>query len=337
MEKTMGVCTMKYLITGITGFAGPHLANLLVQEGHDVFGLIRCSNGRETDILDIVSQESFNKIKFIYCDLRDEKRIGDVFKNNKFDWVAHLAAQSHPPTSFVDPMGTFQDNIIGSSNIINSVTRYQPNCKIFFCSTSEVYGNVGMDGRKIKENDLISPANPYGVSKASVDLYMQERMKNGFVSGFITRSFSHTGPRRGKNFSISSDAYRLALIKHGANDSKILDVGNLETTRVVLDVRDVVNAYYKLTITDKSNGRAFNICGDEPRKMSVFTDKLIEISGLQGIEKKISPDLFRKHDIFYQHGDTSALKEITGWSPVISINETLKDLFEYWERKITNG
>ena len=328
---------MKYLITGITGFAGPHLANRLAEDGHEIYGLIRCSNGRETDIMDIVPQDVFSGIKFIYGDLQNEQRICDIFKQYKFDWVAHLAAQSHPPTSFADPMGTFKDNIVGSANIINAVVRYQPECRIFLCSTSEVYGNIGRDERKIREDDLISPANPYGVSKAAADLYMQERMKNGFVKGFITRSFSHTGPRRGKNFSISSDAYRLALMKYGANRSGILDVGNLETTRVVLDVRDVADAYYRLTTTDKSNGKAFNICGDAPRKMEFFTDKLIEISGLSGIEKKISPDLFRKHDIFYQHGDTAALKEATGWEPKIAIEQTLKDLFEYWERKITNG
>jgi GDP-4-dehydro-6-deoxy-D-mannose reductase len=325
---------MKYLITGITGFVGPHLANLLIKEGHEVYGLIRSNNGRETDILDIVDIEDFNRIKFINCDFTDKYAVDNVFKNNKFDGIFHMGAQSHPPTSFIDPELTFKTNIIGSANLINAVTETQKDkCKFGFISTSEVYGNVGQDGRKITEKDAISPANPYGVSKASTDLCMQERMKNGYLNGFITRSFSHTGPRRGKIFSISSDAYRLAIIKHNPI-SKILSVGNLSTTRVVLDVRDVARAYYLLMINDKSNGRAFNICGDTPHKMEYFTDKLIAISGVKSVEKRISNDLFRPHDIFYQHGDVTALTSLTGWRPEICIDQTLEDLFKYWERKI---
>jgi GDP-D-mannose dehydratase len=121
--------------------------------------------------------------------------------------VFHLAAQSHPPTSLTNPLETFETNVTGSANLIQCITDFQPDCKLMFCSTSEVYGNVGQDGRKIKITDSIMPANPYGASKAAIDLYMQERMTNGKLKGFITRAFSHTGPRRGKNFSISSDAF----------------------------------------------------------------------------------------------------------------------------------
>ena len=180
---------MKYLITGITGFAGPHLANLLMQEGHEVYGLIRHTNGRQTDILDIVPPELFEKITFVYGDLVNFRIINDIFRKFKFDGVFHLAAQSHPPTSFSDPLGTFEANIMGSANLIQAIADNQPECKLMFCSTSEVYGNVGMDGRKIKAHDTILPANPYGASKAATDLYLQERFVNKKVRGFITRCF----------------------------------------------------------------------------------------------------------------------------------------------------
>ena len=109
---------MKFLITGITGFAGPHLANLLIENGHEVFGLVRHSNGRETDILDVVPDENFKQIKFVYGDLRNYLSISKVFEANKFDGVFHLAAQSHPPTSFVNPIGTMEENVMGSANLI---------------------------------------------------------------------------------------------------------------------------------------------------------------------------------------------------------------------------
>ena len=83
---------MKYLITGITGFAGPHLANLLHAEGHEVYGLVRCSNGTENDIRDVVNDEVFSAIKFIYADLTHYRAINNVFRQDKFDGVFHLAA-----------------------------------------------------------------------------------------------------------------------------------------------------------------------------------------------------------------------------------------------------
>ena len=131
----------RYLITGITGFAGPHLANLLHSKGHEVHGLIRNTNGMENDIRDVVSDEVYRNIIFQYSDLKYYRVMQGIFKNNSYDGVFHLAAQSHPPSSFVDPLGTFEENIIGSANLIQAISDFQPECKLMFCSTSEVYGN----------------------------------------------------------------------------------------------------------------------------------------------------------------------------------------------------
>jgi GDPmannose 4,6-dehydratase len=324
---------MRFLITGITGFAGPHLANLLYEKNHEVHGLIRHSNGRENDIREIVPDKIFKKIIFHYADLRDYRAINKILTKEKFSGIFHLAAQSHPPTSFNDPLGTFNENIIGSANLMQAISDNQVKCKLMFCSTSEVYGNIGRDKRKISYSEKLSPSNPYGVSKAAIDLYMQERLQNKKINGFITRAFSHTGPRRGMNFSISSDAYQLARIAKGFQ-KPILEVGNLESVRVVIDVRDTVNAYYLAMINKKVNGDIFNVCGNKPKKMIFFTDELIKISGLKKITKKISAKYYRKIDIDYQHGDSKNLKEKTGWEPQIKIEKTLEDLYRYWFDKI---
>ena len=249
-----------------------------------------------------------------------------------FDGVFHLAAQSHPPTSLLYPLDTFRTNIMGMANLIDAVEKWQPDCKLMFCSTSEVYGNSGKDGQLLRETDPLVPSNPYAVSKAAIDLYMQERMANGKIKGFITRAFSHTGARRGKNFSISSDAYQIARIILGIQEP-IIDVGNLDTTRVVIDVRDVVRAYYLLMENPQSTGGVFNVCGDIPRKMGYFTDYMISGSGLD-IKKQVSDKYYRKIDIHYQHGDSSRLLDITSWGPTIPINQTLDDLVAYWIKKL---
>jgi len=325
---------MNYLITGITGFAGPHLAELLIKNNHNVYGLVMCSNGRENDIRDVLSDEIYNSIKWLYADLRNLRSLSKVFNEIEFDGIFHLAAQSHPPTSFLDPIGTMETNVLGSANLIQCVTDFQPNCVLMFCSTSEVYGNTGKDGRKINVEDELKPSNPYASSKAATDLYMQERIENKIIKGFITRAFSHTGPRRGKNFSISSDAYQIARMMKDLQNKELL-IGNLETVRVVIDVRDTVNAYYLAMQNKNCYGKIFNVCGDEPRKMQYFTDKLIEISNLKNVTQKIHKPFYRPIDIDYQHGDSSELIKLTGWKPKITIDKTLEDLLMYWYKKIS--
>ena len=165
------------------------------------------------------------------------------------------------------------------------------------CSTSEVYGDICKDTGILKENMPLKPNNPYGWSKMCAETYLAERCKNGFVKGFSTRAFSHLAPRRGKNFSISWDAYHLALMKTGKMKNKELPVGNLKTQRIVVDARDMVKAYYLLmrNFNEKINGESFNICGDVEtvKKMEFFTNKLIELSGVQGVTKVIDKRVFR--------------------------------------------
>lgn len=324
---------MIYLITGITGFAGPHLANILLNEGHTVYGLLRNSNGMETDILDIVEAENFSKIKFIYSDLKNWRTLNKLFKDHKFDGVFHLAAQSHPPTSFVDPIGTFDTNVMGSVNLIQAILDNQPECKLMFCSSVEVYGNEGSDQRHINETNTLLPANPYGASKAAIDLYLQERMKNKSINAFITRAFCHSGPRRGKTFSISSDAYQIALMMKGKQE-KVLKIGNLETIRVVMDVRDIVMGYYLLMQNPNSSGEVYNISGETPLKMRYYVEKMKELSGLDNIEEVIHKPFWREIDIDYQMGDDSKFRKLTGYKNKYTIDQTLKDLLDYWIKKV---
>lgn len=324
---------MKFLITGITGFAGPHLANLLLSENHEVHGIVRTANGRETDLLDILSYDNLKKIKFHYLDLKHYHSVDNLLKSEKFDGVFHLAAQSHPPTSFLNPILTWDENITSTVNLITCLQ--ETPTRFMFCSTSEVYGNTCKDIGLLTVNTPLAPSNPYGTSKAAMDLYVQERSLNGFLDGFVTRAFSHTGPRRGRIFSISSDAAQIAAMELGLQD-KILNIGNLQTERVVIDVRDCVRAYYLLMMTPKSKGKVFNVCGKEVQKMQYYTDLLIHHSNLkyEEITQQIFMPYYRNIDIQVQIGDSSELVDITGWNPEITISQTMEDLLNYWRKKL---
>jgi GDP-4-dehydro-6-deoxy-D-mannose reductase len=169
----------------------------LIENDDTVYGLLRGTRGSEQELRYLLTEEVFNKINFIYGDLIHFRTIDNMMKIYKFDIICHLAAQTHPPTSFTDPIGTWESNVMGSINLITSMQDHQPKCKFIFCSTIEVYGNEGIDGRKIKECNTLLPANPYGASKCAIDLYICERMKNKQINATVIRPFCFTGPRRG--------------------------------------------------------------------------------------------------------------------------------------------
>jgi len=324
---------VRYLITGITGFVGPHLANLLLDEGHEVWGFIRAANGREDDIREIVPDAHYDKLKFLYGDLTDYESCLRAMQADKFDGVFHLAAQSHPPTSFVDPRGTFLANAVGTMNLAEAIRAVSPACRMMFCSTSEVYGAPEESEGPIHENFPIRPVNPYGVSKAAADLYVRERAVSENLHFFVTRAFSHTGPRRGRRFSIASDVYQIVRILKGFQEP-VIKVGTLSSKRVVMDVRDGCRAYY-LLMQKSGRGEAYNIGGNELFTIGELLDQLLKISGLQGrVKTEVDPKLVRPIDIPVQICDSTKCRQLTGWKPQIPIRKTLEDLLEYYSKKI---
>lgn len=329
---------MRYLVTGITGFAAPHLARQLLREGHAVDAVVRGTNGRELDLLDFLTIDEIRNIRFHYLDLQQQHRVCDLFERHQFDGVFHLAAQSHPPSSFDDPIGTFGANVDATLYIVGAMQRYQPACPLMYCSTSEVYGNQCDNYQLLLETTPLAPVNPYGASKAAMDLYVQERSRGGFIRAFVVRPFSHTGARRGMRFSISWDAYHLALMKTRDTKDRKLPVGNLQARRAVLSVVDVVDAYLRLMVNHES-GDVYNVCApvDAVREMRFYTETLVQLSGLREVELVRSDALYRPVDIRVQVGDVTKLQRKTGWQPRLSIEETLRSVFDYWVRKLSHA
>ncbi len=323
------------LITGITGFAGAHLANYLIKHDPEhsfkFLGLVRASNGRENDIREVVPDNVYSRLGFVYGNLDDYDSLERIFNEHKFDRIYHLAAQSHPPTSFAYPYGTFVSNALGTVNLVNLAMKYCPECKFMNCSTSEVYGVVPENLQPITEAYPIVPVNPYGVSKAAADLYVTERARSTGFRAFNTRAFSHTGTRRGFAFSVSGDAYQLIRIKKGLQEP-IVKVGTLASRRVVMDVRDCVRAYSML-MDNFTQGESYNVGGDELFSMGELLDIMIELTGLD-VTTAVNPAFVRPIDIPLQIPDSTKCRELTGWKPRILIKQTLAELLDYWDEKI---
>jgi len=322
---------MRYLVTGATGFAGPHMINRILQDGDEVVAMVR---NLETcrSIVNITGEENLKKIEFVYGDLTDLPSITNIFENDVFDGVFHLGAFAHPPSSFQTPLLATQTNALGTARICDEIIENMPLCVLMNCSTPEVYGICPADS-KITEETPYNPNNPYGVSKAVADMYVLERTRNTDLRAFLTRAFSHTGPRRGANFSISSDAIQIAKILKGKQDS-IIKIGNMTSQRIVADVRDVVDVYYKLMNEfhkDKIEcGEIFHIAGNDLHPMQHYLDKMLELYNLKNVSLEIEPKFFRKVDIPIQIPDDTKVRNFLDWSPSIKIEKTLKDLVEYW-------
>lgn len=320
---------MRFLITGITGFVGPHLTRHLLKEGHEVYG---------THCHEIL--EKIEDVKYLYADVKNFSDINNLFREHRFNGVFHLASLTHPPTSFEQPELYFHTNAVGTIYVCEAIRSYQPECVLMNCSTSEVYG-INPESAIITERARLKPSNPYAVSKAAADMYCSERFKNGFLKGFTTRAFSHTGPGRPSNYSISSDAIQIARIIKGKQEP-VIKVGNLDCKRVVMDVRDVVDVYYRLMIQhinmpgfvrDLPQGEIYNICGDELCRIGYFLDLMIEMYDLK-VTTEIDDKLFRKIDIPVQYPSSAKVRELLSWKPSIPIETTLRDLVEYWLERV---
>ena len=208
------------------------------------------------------------------------------------------------------------------------------------CSTPAVYGLCGGE-EKVTEDFPIQPHTPYAVSKAAADFYMFERIQTSGLKGFITRAFSNTGPRRGPNFCISSDAIQIARILKNQQEP-IIKIGNMKAKRVIADVRDVVDAYYRLMIAyfdgKVRDGEVFHIAGDGLNEIQYYLDKMLSQANLQGkVKLELEPKFLRKVDIPVQIPDDSKVRAFLDWKPKISIEQTLEDLLKYWLKELDNG
>jgi GDP-4-dehydro-6-deoxy-D-mannose reductase len=322
---------MKFLVTGGTGFAGSHLINRLLKDDHELTVMVRnlntCSN-----IKTIIGEENLKKINFVYGDLSETETVSRHFEHGAFDGVFHLGAFAHPHSSFETPLLACQTSFLSTAVICDKILERMPECVLMHCSSPEVYGLCPPDAR-IKEDYPINPNNPYAVAKAAADLYVLERAKTTGLKTFLTRAFSHTGPKRRSNFSISSDAIQIARILKGQQEP-VIKIGNMKSERIVADVRDIVDVYYRLMLEyQKGNiatGEIFHIAGNELHTMQYYLDTMLKIADLPYVTLEIEPKFFRKVDIPIQIPDDTKVRELLNWEPTIPIEKTLEDLINYW-------
>lgn len=314
---------MKALVTGISGFAGSHLAEYLLKNGVDVIGTIR-HRSRMNHI-----EHLLDDIRLVECELRDPFSVATLIQNEKPDHIYHLAAQSFVPTSWNSPNDTIQANSAGQLNIFEAVIRSGLPCKIQIACSSEEYGHVEPYEVPITEDNPLRPLSPYAVSKVLQDYLGYQYYKSYGLHVVRTRTFNHTGPRRGENFVTSNFAKQIADIEKGKKPP-ILYVGNLEAKRDFTDVRDIVRAY-SLAMEMCEPGEVYNIASGNCISIKDMLSMLLSMSD-RSIEVMEDPSRLRPSDVEVLQGDYSKFYEKTGWRPQIPFQQTMEDLLNYWRK-----
>ena len=184
----------------------------------------------------------------------------------------------------------------------------------------------------IDENCTFHPASPYAISKIGTDCVARFYYEAYKLNIFITRMFTHTGPRRGDVFAESSFAKQIAMAEVGMIPP-VIKVGNLNSLRTIADVRDAVRAYYMLLNKKPTPGEVYNIGGEYVCKVGDVLNFLINLS-TKKITYKIDKSRLRPIDADLQVPNTKKFRKHTKWKPQIKFEKTMKDLLEYWRYKV---
>lgn len=319
----------RVLITGVSGFVGSHLLDLLARRKtiYELYGIVR-----ERSPLENI-RHNLDSIKLINCDLINQSTVLNVAKEIEPDHIYHLAGESSVKLSWGGALSMVNNNIIATLNILEALRT--ENCRetrLLLACSSEEYGLVSEDDIPLKEETPLKPASPYGVSKAAVDMFGYQYYLSYGVKVIRIRAFNHTGPRRAAVYALSNFAKQIAEIEKGTRERKV-HVGNLSATRDYTDVRDVVRGY-EMAMEHCEPGDVYNLCSSKGYKIGALLEMLTKLSTCT-IEIVQDKERMRPVDLPIIVGDNSKFTKATSWGPQISIERMLEDLLNYWRKQLT--
>ncbi len=319
----------KILITGITGFVGSHMADLLLEKGkYEVYGLKRWNLSRLRNVSHLLG-----KIEFYDCDITDPIGVREVIKEIKPDRIYHFAAESFVSTSWAHPSHYMDVNYKGTVNFLDAIKQLGINPWFFIPGSGEEYGEIKEDELPINESTILRPMNPYSVTKIAQDFIGYVYYRSYGLNVIRTRAFNHEGPRRDNVFGLGSYGFQIARIEQGKQEP-VIKVGYLDDKRNFTHIRDLVEAYY-LAMEKCKPGEMYVIGHESLEHVHTFREVLnmmIEMSELDKEKVKIQtePKFVRPTNVPRLIGDTRKFRELTGWKPKIPFRKILEDTLGYW-------
>jgi GDPmannose 4,6-dehydratase len=327
------------LITGITGQDGSYLAELLLERGYEVHGIVRRSSLINTDRIDHI----FHKINLHYGDLTDSANVIHIIQKVKPNEIYNLAAQSHVKVSFELPEYTGNVDGLGTLRILEAVRilEMEKTCKIYQASTSEMFGLVQEIPQK--ETTPFYPRSPYGCAKVySYWLTKNYRESYGMYActGIL---FNHESPRRGETFVTRKIIRGLSRISTG--EQEVLYLGNLNAKRDWGHAKDFVEAMWLMLQQDEPDD--YVIATGEQYSVREFVEKAAPYFGMEivwegeGVDEvgydtysgnqviQVNPKYFRPSEVETLLGDPTKAKQKIGWEPKTTFDQLVEDMCIY--------
>jgi GDPmannose 4,6-dehydratase len=328
---------MKALITGITGQDGSYLAELLLEKGYEVHGIVRRSSLINTHRIDHI----YDRINLHYGDMTDAGNLISLIQKIQPDEVYNLAAMSHVKVSFEMPEYVGEVDALGTLRLLEAIRLLDHPCKFYQASTSELYGLVQEVPQR--ETTPFYPRSPYGVAK----LYSYWIVRNYREAYGIHASngilFNHESPRRGETFVTRKITRGLSQISCGLQD--VLELGNLDAQRDWGHAKDYVRGMWMIAQHETPDD--FVLATGEMRSVREFVDEASRYFGLKiewqgegldeiGVDKysgktvvKVNPKYYRPTEVEQLLGDATKAKEVLGWEPEIDFQSLVEDMCIY--------
>ncbi|MBA4313195.1 MAG: GDP-mannose 4,6-dehydratase [Chlorobiaceae bacterium] len=312
----------KALITGITGQDGSYLAELLLEKGYEVHGIIRRASTFNTSRIDhIYTDPHLNGVRFFlhYGDISDSTNLIKLLYNLKPDEVYHLAAQSHVRVSFDIPEYTGDVTALGTVRILEAIRETGIKTKFYQASSSEMFGMV----REVpqKETTPFYPRSPYGCAKVYAYWITVNYRESYGIYGCNGILFNHESPRRGETFVTRKITRALAHIKAGLQDS--LYLGNLDAKRDWGYAKEYVEAMWLMMQQDKPEDLV--IATGVTHTIKDFLDEAFSYAGVDWKKYvKVDPRYYRPAEVDLLIGDSSKAKQKLGWQPKTTFKELVR-------------
>ena len=316
----------KALITGINGQDGSYLAELLLEKGYEVHGILKRNSVAENQTARL--DDIFKEINLEYADMLDLASLNRVLQQVNPDEIYNLAAQSHVRISFDQPIYTTQVVAIGTLNILESMKLLCPNSRFYQASSSEMFGNSFDNDGFQRETTPMNPTSPYGCAKVyGYNITKNYRHSyNLFASNGIL--FNHESPRRGSNFVTNKVAKEAVRIKYGLTDKLLL--GNLDATRDWGHAKDYVNCMWLILQQDTPDDFvcATGISHSVRELCEYVFGKLdLDYKDYVGVDQKY----MRPEELTDLKGDSSKARLVLDWVHGYTFETMLDEMVEHWD------
>lgn len=327
----------KALITGVTGQDGSYLAELLLDKGYEVYGIMR-----RKSVVDYGNVEHMkDRIHFIYADMTDLVSLVNAMRISEADEVYNLAAQSFVATSWEQPLATAQIDALGVTNILEAIRMVKPSCRFYQASTSEMFGLVQETPQR--ETTPFYPRSPYGVAKV-YGHWITKNYRESYglyaCSGIL---FNHESERRGKEFVTRKITDSVARIKLGIQDH--IELGNMDSKRDWGHSKDYVYAMWLMLQQDHADD--YVIATNETRTVREFVEIAFSKVGIElewsgkGVDEvgknradgkilvKVNKEFFRPAEVEILLGDPAKAEKELGWKREICFNELVERMVNH--------